>query len=98
MRSKPIMSTAEAQFQRQSEFQRLLIRLATRFINQPVEQMDDSITGALRQVVEFLGARRCSINQFCEGMNEYFSLYAWSAQQGNDNEPTKIPFYDRAAV
>jgi signal transduction histidine kinase len=92
------MPTAEAQFQRESEFQRLLIRLATRFINQPVEQMDDSITEALKQVVEFLGARRCSVNQFCNDMTQYFSLYAWSAQKGNDNDPTKIPFYDRATV
>ena len=55
-------NVAEEQLKFENAFQQVLITLATRFINTPVDQMDQAITEALRQIVEFLGGMRASIN------------------------------------
>jgi signal transduction histidine kinase len=82
------MVTADTGLQHQSDFQRLVIHLATRFINQPIEQMDEAITQALREVVEFLGAARASINQISEDRSSFTGLYSWASPKMAMNFPS----------
>jgi PAS domain S-box-containing protein len=64
--------------------QQLLINLAARLINYPVEKMDDAITDALRQIVEFLGSVRSSINQFNDDRTRYKPRYVWPEFNANE--------------
>src|SRR5258706_10401697 len=67
----------QEQLKFENAFQQLLINLATRFINHPVDQMDEAITDALQQIVEFLGSIRSSINQLSDDRTYYTPLYLW---------------------
>lgn len=68
----------QEQLKFENAFQQLLINLATRFINVPVDQMDQAITDALRQIVEFLGSTRSTINQLNEDSTAFVTVYQWA--------------------
>lgn len=87
------MSAVE-HLQFENAFQHLLINLATRFINQPVDEVDDAIIEAMRQVVEFLGANRASINQFDEENFSFSAIYRWQTASALVL-PVRIKFADR---
>jgi len=88
---------AQEQLKFENTFQQLLINLAIRFINHPVEQMDEAITDALRQIVEFLGSTRVTINRLSDDQVYFSPLYQWA--QTTDNrfpiEMVAIPERDR---
>lgn len=69
----------EQQLKFENAFQKVLINLATRFINYPVDQMDHAITESLHQIVEFLGGLRASIYQVNEERSDLSLLYHWVA-------------------
>ncbi len=71
----------QEQLKYENAFQQLLINLATRFINIPVDQMDEAITDALQQIVEFLGSRRSTINTLSEDQLYFSTLYQWAASK-----------------
>ncbi|MEO8393306.1 MAG: PAS domain-containing protein, partial [Chloroflexota bacterium] len=72
-------NVAEEQLKFENAFQQVLITLATRFINIPVDQMDQAITEALRQIVEFLGGMRASVNEISEDRTHFTARYQWSS-------------------
>src|SRR5690242_18080208 len=75
-----MMSLAfEQKLRFENAFQKVLIHLATRFINHPVDQMDQAIIESLRQIVEFLGGMRASIYEFNEERCDFSLLYHWVA-------------------
>src|SRR5436309_2853047 len=74
-----MLNSAEEQLKFENAFQQVLITLATRFINTPVDQMDQTLTEALRQIVEFLGGMRASVNQIGDDRTHYTTLYEWSS-------------------
>lgn len=49
---------AEAQLRRQSELQRLLVKLAAEFINLPLPRIDEAIQNALQELGKFVAADR----------------------------------------
>ncbi|MEP6985496.1 MAG: GAF domain-containing protein, partial [Chloroflexota bacterium] len=75
----------------ENAFQQLLINLATRFINQPVEQMDEAITDALRQIAGFLGSIRSSINQLDDELAYYKPLYVWPPFESDRILQDRVP-------
>lgn len=93
-----MIGTVEDQLKFQNAFQNVLITLATRFINYPVDQMDSAITEALRQIVEFLGAMRASINQTSVDGTEFSQLYRWSPPDHQRVFPERIPLADYARI
>src|SRR5450432_705096 len=74
-----MLNAAEQQLKFENAFQQVLISLATRFINTPVDQMDQTITEALRQIVEFLGGMRASINRVSADRSHFTVIYHWSS-------------------
>lgn len=62
----------------ENAFLYLIINLATRLINHPIERMDEAITDALRQIAELLGTMRTAINIFEEDYSEFVLLYQWT--------------------
>src|SRR4051812_34616079 len=72
-------NVAEEHLKFENAFQQMLITLATRFINTSVDQMDQTITEALRQIVEFLGGMRASINEISEDRTHFTAIYHWSS-------------------
>ena len=87
----------QEQLKYENAFQQVLINLATRFINVPVDQMDEAITDALRQIVQFLGSMRSTINQLNEDKTEFIPVYQW-AEVKSDRLSfgwTVIPEWDR---
>jgi hypothetical protein len=68
----------QEQLKFENAFQQLLINLAIQFINHPVTQMDDAITDALRQIVEFLGSTRATISKLSDDQAYFSSLYQWA--------------------
>ena len=81
------MQATQEQLEYQSAFQKILINLATSFINLPIDQMDDAITEVLRQLVEFFGAMNSSINQFNDDHSRFAQIYRWGAT----NNPRSYP-------
>ncbi|HVU09933.1 MAG TPA: GAF domain-containing protein [Phototrophicaceae bacterium] len=73
------MNETQLQVEYQNAFQRILIHFATTFINLPIDQMDAAITGALRQLLEFLEATHTSINQFSDDFSRYRQIFEYTA-------------------
>ncbi len=88
---------AQEQLKFENAFQQLLINLATRFINYPVDQMDEAFTDALRQIVQFLGSIRSSINQISEDKTYFVTLHQWAETVSArlSANPIAIPEGDR---
>lgn len=88
---------AQEQLKFENAFQQLLINLATRFINYPVDQMDAAFTDALRQIVQFLGSIRSSINQISEDKAYFVTVHQWaeSASARLSADPIAVPEGDR---
>ena len=84
-------NTAEAQLKFENAFQQVLISLATRFINMPVDEMDQAITEALRQIVEFLGGMRASINEISADRRQFTVRYHWSSVMETEPVPDIAP-------
>lgn len=63
-----------------SEFEKLLTSLSTRFINLPVEAIDDSVTEAIGKVGSYIDVDRGFVYMFGEGDPPLVSLvYEWCA-------------------
>ncbi len=80
------------------EFQQVLITLATRFINLPIEQMDDTIIQALREIVLFLGAARSSINRLSTDLTSFEALFAWQRPDLTLEFPSIAPIPDASML
>ncbi|HLY26902.1 MAG TPA: GAF domain-containing protein, partial [Aggregatilineales bacterium] len=71
---------AELRLQYHADFQRLLVDLATRFINLPIEKLDQALTDALHETGEFLKAVRGRINVLVDENPALFTReYEWAA-------------------
>ena len=84
-------NVAEEQLKFENAFRQVLITLATRFINMPVDEMDQAITVALRQIVEFLGGMRASINEISADRRQFTVLYHWTSLAETDPIPDIAP-------
>src|SRR5262249_25162884 len=54
-----------------ARFEALLAELSAAFINVPPQEVDSTIDGGLRRLVEFLDADRSSLAEFHEGRGEF---------------------------
>src|ERR1700758_293469 len=88
------MNVTQEQLENRNAFQKVLIDLATKFINQPIDQMDEAIIGALRQLGEFLGASISSINQLVPDHSRYIQRYRWRANSNVFPTEVSVPVDD----
>jgi PAS domain S-box-containing protein len=89
---------AEDRLKHQYRFQRLLINLATRFINIPSEQFDSAIMDALREVGEFVGGIRSIVNVLNEKGTHFTRVYEWHAPQIQALQGITAPMFDYATL
>lgn len=89
-------NVGEEQLKFENAFQQVLMTLATRFINMPVDEMDQAIIAALRQIVEFLGGMRASINEISADRRQFTVLYHWSALEETEPLPDISPIPEAA--
>lgn len=82
---------SENHLKHQSDFQALLIRLTTRFINVPAENFDGAMNDALREVGEFLGGLRCIINVLDTDRISFIRTYEWCTPGVNSLRGTLNP-------
>jgi len=62
-----------------AEFDRIITRLSTNFINLPLDQIDDGINEALRVIGEFTGADRSYIFLFRDNLQRMDNTHEWTA-------------------
>ena len=68
----------EQSLSRRIEFERLVTTISTRFINLPVDKIDQEITRALETIGQFLGIDRIFIDQFYQSGTKYKKVVEWN--------------------
>ncbi len=70
---------AERELHQVSGFQRIVTKLSTRFINLPLERIDDHIDNALREIGEFADVDRCYIFENSPDNSTTTNTHEWCA-------------------
>lgn len=71
-----------------NEFQKILLKLSTEFINLPTETYDIAIERALRLIGEYVGVEHCYIGLFTENSKQVTIKHEWTIVEGHSIEDT----------
>ena len=85
-----------SQWQRSSQFERMIANLATHFIKLPAHAVDEGIRHALQTMGEFLGADRIVITLINDDRRTFRTAYEWCLDENDEklNHQQNI-FYDK---
>jgi len=76
------------------DFEQLVSRISTSFINCPVEEIDKKINHALKSIAEFVGAVRSSVFLFSDDLTMVSNTHEWCADSADSQIDLlqKFPF------
>lgn len=73
------LKTTQQQLETRYQFESLIVTLATRFINLPLDEVDECIESAMGSIAEFIAADRCFLFQFSEDISLVSETHEWCA-------------------
>ena len=78
---------------KQSHLQYLLMNISTKYINLPLDQVEETINQSLKELGEFVNADRCYIFSYNEASKDMDNTYEWCSEgtQPQIQELQKIP-------
>ncbi len=59
------------------KFEKLLSEISSSYTNLPASKIDDTIVHGLEQIGKFMGADRCNLSQFSEGLKDNHIIHSW---------------------
>ena len=75
---------AQRKLQLQSDLQNIIMKIATKYINVPVSEIENTINTSLGELASFVDADRCYIFEYCWDKNICVNTYEWN---GNSIDP-----------
>jgi PAS domain S-box-containing protein len=72
-----------------TEFEHLVVELSGRFINQPIDGIDEAVEHALGQVAQFAEVQRCVLFRFAPDLKSASQTHEWHAE---DVPPMKAEY------
>jgi PAS domain S-box-containing protein len=78
------------------EFGRIINILSTHFINVPLDEIDDGISGALQTIAEFVGFNRGYVFLFSRKESKLAKTYEWWGENASSSEPRFSEISDKS--
>lgn len=80
-----------------TEFEKLLFNISTRFINMPVQQVDENITSAFKEIVKFTQTDVAYLFQYNDEANTLSLRYHWKNSKSR-LDPSRLMDFDQSLI